>query len=780
MSLAPLSSGTVYAPALGGLASASRDLQNSVTRLATGSRFANAGDDVAALAISTNLKSQVVALKVAQTNSAQASSFTQVAYGGLAQIRDLLDAMYSLATQANSGSLTTADRAMLQTEFSAYKDEIDRIAENTAFGDIKLLDGTVSGESAISSVTDSATSGSLALAFTANPTAGQTVIVNGVSLAANTAFSIGGSTDITVGNLATAINSSTNTALTHLYAEASGSTLTLTSLAGGARSNTNLIVNDTGSTASFTVSGAATPVAGTYRADGGADDGLGLGTAFGYGTIGNNVVTAVAPAYASSVLTISGTVSNGELLRIDDGNGGYRNFTFATTASADTDIQIGGSTAETIQNIISAVSQYEDSADDFVTSQLLFERSGNSLIIHSKTGNAITDVALATADIAETMANGSLSSATLTGAAGGGFSASGTANAALIGTLDDPFTATYTGADAVTLSMTVGDVTYTGSISDTTPGVDTTVRLRATDNESGYFDVTLASGNGSAVSNQTTADDYADRLNTAISTITFYQERQVSSFTGEGDLSQATARMQLSNFNSARITDLTVTAPSVSGGDATIDITVALADGTTEIFRNNDNAGSLGAYETLYFRSLTNSNNYISLQSGSDEAVDFSDTDAALAFQDTLRASFEFGENGAGLDFQLGISSADKINVSIADMRSSRIFGGETPDISTQGGAEAAQDVVDDARSAVSQAIAQVGSYQARFDYAARNLASWEQGVEQARSQLADTDIASESTAFAVSTLRANMAAAVIAQVQQLQSGMLGLLKMAA
>ena len=126
--------------------SAQRSLKNSsmaaassLSKLSSGLRVPTAKDDAAALAIGSNLRSEVAGLRQASLNAGQASSLLQIAEGAMGQINDVLVRMKSLAVQASSGQLSDADRTTLNAEFISLRDEIDRIAADTEFNGVKLL-----------------------------------------------------------------------------------------------------------------------------------------------------------------------------------------------------------------------------------------------------------------------------------------------------------------------------------------------------------------------------------------------------------------------------------------------------------------------------------------------------------------------------------------------------------------------------------------------------------------------------------------------------------------
>src|SRR5262249_55334075 len=151
---------------------------------------------------------------------------------------------------------------------------------------------------------------------------------------------------------------------------------------------------------------------------------------------------------------------------------------------------------------------------------------------------------------------------------------------------------------------------------------------------------------------------------------------------------------QTNDFSDLRIDSINVTAPV--GGNATIDITI-----NGDIFRANSGiGGTLGAYEPITFTSLTDSNKTLTLVNGA-TAQDFSDSDAAAAFEADLREAFGLNEAGSGVDFQVGTDPADLINVVIGNTSTDHLFSGVTPDISTQGNAADAEDAIDTASESV-------------------------------------------------------------------------------
>ena len=117
-------------------------LSRAMERLSTGVRINSAKDDAAGLAISNRMTTDIRGYAVAMRNANDGISLTQVAEGHLAQITDNLQRIRELAVQSANASNSTADRQVMNLEATQLVAEIDRIANNSQFNNINLLDGT--------------------------------------------------------------------------------------------------------------------------------------------------------------------------------------------------------------------------------------------------------------------------------------------------------------------------------------------------------------------------------------------------------------------------------------------------------------------------------------------------------------------------------------------------------------------------------------------------------------------------------------------------------------
>jgi flagellin len=127
------------------LAAVSSRLQGNFARLSSGLRIATAADDAAGLGISERMRSQIRSYAVAGRNAQDGISLAQTAEGAMAETSNNLNRMRELAVQAANGTLTTTDRATIDTEFQSLITEIGRVASDTAFNGVNLLDGTTTG-----------------------------------------------------------------------------------------------------------------------------------------------------------------------------------------------------------------------------------------------------------------------------------------------------------------------------------------------------------------------------------------------------------------------------------------------------------------------------------------------------------------------------------------------------------------------------------------------------------------------------------------------------------
>ena len=117
-------------------------LESSFSKLSSGFRITQAGDDAAGLGISVNLQAQIRSFNQGNRNAQDAQSLIQTAEANLNQTTELLTRMRELAMQSASSGVGNVERGYIQTESSALITEIDRIANAAEYNGQALLNST--------------------------------------------------------------------------------------------------------------------------------------------------------------------------------------------------------------------------------------------------------------------------------------------------------------------------------------------------------------------------------------------------------------------------------------------------------------------------------------------------------------------------------------------------------------------------------------------------------------------------------------------------------------
>ena len=118
------------------------DANTALQRLSSGLRINSAKDDAAGLAISERFQSQITGLSMAQRNANDGISLAQTAEGALDEITANLQRIRELAVQSANATNSNSDRQALNQEVQQRIEEINRIAGQTSFNGLKILNGT--------------------------------------------------------------------------------------------------------------------------------------------------------------------------------------------------------------------------------------------------------------------------------------------------------------------------------------------------------------------------------------------------------------------------------------------------------------------------------------------------------------------------------------------------------------------------------------------------------------------------------------------------------------
>ena len=119
-----------------------RMMAESINSLSSGLRVNSADDDPAGLAVRELLRAEVAGLGQGIRSANDAVSMLQTFDGASQVIDEKLIRMKELAEQASTGTYSTTQRALMQSEFEAMRDEITRIANATDFNGVKGLNAS--------------------------------------------------------------------------------------------------------------------------------------------------------------------------------------------------------------------------------------------------------------------------------------------------------------------------------------------------------------------------------------------------------------------------------------------------------------------------------------------------------------------------------------------------------------------------------------------------------------------------------------------------------------
>ena len=120
-----------------------RTMSQALERLSSGKKINSAADDPAGLAISSRLTSQILGLDQATRNANDAISMVQTADGAMAEVDNMLQRMRELTVQAATGTNTSAELTILNTEFESLEAEIHSISTSTQWNGTNILDGSL-------------------------------------------------------------------------------------------------------------------------------------------------------------------------------------------------------------------------------------------------------------------------------------------------------------------------------------------------------------------------------------------------------------------------------------------------------------------------------------------------------------------------------------------------------------------------------------------------------------------------------------------------------------
>jgi flagellin len=124
------------------LAITNSNLGKATEKLSSGYKINRAGDNAAGLTISEKMRGQIRGLDQASANAQDGISLIQTAEGALNETQSILQRMRELTVQASNDTNVSADRSAVKKELQALTSEVTRIATQTEFNTMKLLNGS--------------------------------------------------------------------------------------------------------------------------------------------------------------------------------------------------------------------------------------------------------------------------------------------------------------------------------------------------------------------------------------------------------------------------------------------------------------------------------------------------------------------------------------------------------------------------------------------------------------------------------------------------------------
>lgn len=130
----------------------------------------------------------------------------------------------------------------------------------------------------------------------------------------------------------------------------------------------------------------------------------------------------------------------------------------------------------------------------------------------------------------------------------------------------------------------------------------------------------------------------------------------------------------------------------------------------------------------------------------------------------------------AGIDFRVGTTSADVINVQLDDVSATGL-GLAALDVTSSANAATALTALDTAVETLSESRADVGALISRFEFRSDMLATSIENTEAAQSAIMDVDVAEEQAKLASTKVLTQAAIAVMSQANSMPENLLSLLR---
>jgi flagellin len=156
--------------------------QNVMESLSTGKSINRASDNAAGLSIRETMTAQINGLNAAVKNANDSISMLQTADGALNETSSMLQRMRELAVLSVNDTYSSTQKTAMSTEFNQLSSEIDRIATQTQWNGMAILNGS----GGLYSGAAAASTGQFTFQVGANTAQTISVIITNVAITAGT------------------------------------------------------------------------------------------------------------------------------------------------------------------------------------------------------------------------------------------------------------------------------------------------------------------------------------------------------------------------------------------------------------------------------------------------------------------------------------------------------------------------------------------------------------------------------------------------------------------
>ncbi len=698
-------------------------LAANLQKLSSGYKINKAGDDAAGLAVSEKMRAQITSLEVAQKNSLDGISLVQTAEGALTEVHSMLNRMVELANQAANGTYDDSNRQKLQAEMDQLKSEMDRISDATNFNGIKLLDGSMTSEATKS--TSTVTGKDFPIPDVGTVLGTDTIVHKNGTQAKKTEFAI----DFANYASKDAANGDT------LDIEFGGTKITLT--------------HDGAAVDLTKAESIATAVAAAVGAGGANVGGAVNGNA--NVTFGDFTITA-----DGNKVTFKQTNEPTDATKVVDPDMEVKlTYTPAAGGPGTAAEFTGGAafpTGTATQGTAGTKAKLEIDFDGVGITAPTDGTTGSKLKIKLGTQADATD-AVIEIDTDANMTDEELAQAIADAINAGGFDVDGQTFTATVGAGANGNQTKITmeaGANGITNSLTATGTLEAGQAAGTT-SASGTYNIGTTETVQG---AAKADGEWASTTFTLTADMVADG-----SKLTIGKETYVFSNDPDVELADGEKLVDLSKLKDPTdLEEVGIALSEAAKGNELFTVGVPDANGKITLHETKANAEAFD---------------------GGTGGVDLSTKEKIEAQLSCTKTTVTPPKEGAkGLRLQIGDTSDsyNQLEVNIADCHVEAL-GLKDVNISTQDGAAAAVEKINNAIDYISTVRGNLGATQNRLEHTINNLEATTTNITEAESRIRDTDMAKEMMEYTKNNILVQASQAMLAQANQVPQGVLQLLQ---